>query len=414
MNIDMQMKNIVFMGFFLFAPILSKAQGSYSTELTRSSVHKVVNDAALWQLNNMPSNRDMFINPKHRGWSDGVFLSALSDWAEFYKNTTFIHWYDSIARNECWEVGTRSLNPANDISVSLLYGNIWMRDKLPRYLISKIERWDEPTFEKLSGGWSPLIPTIERLDYLMKYYPKTDNILFEIPENQERWCWCDALYMASPTYALFANITGNDEYREFMNREFWVTMETLYDKEEKLVYRDTRYMTMREPNGAKVFWGRGNGWVVAAFARVLNFLPEDYHSRTRYEKRFQEIMSRVVSLQNNNGYWHTSLLDTVTYTSPETSATGFFTYALWWGINNDLLDKETYLKPAIKAWQAMVRAVHPNGMLGFVQPIGDAPQNVSYLKNEVYGTAALILSGLELSKYLDAEAAPKPTCHVQP
>jgi unsaturated rhamnogalacturonyl hydrolase len=75
---------------------------------------------------------------------------------------------------------------------------------------------------------------MERLDYQMKYYPKTDNIKFEVAQNQERWCWCDALY----------------------------------DPEERLVFRDTRFMTKREANGEKVFWGRGNGWVVGAFAIV--------------------------------------------------------------------------------------------------------------------------------------------------
>ncbi len=48
----------------------------------------------------------------------------------------------------------------------------------------------------------------------------------------------------------------------------------------------------------------------------------------------------------------------------------------------------------------MVKAVQPTGMLGFVQPIGDAPQNVSAEKNEVYGTAAFMLAGLEVIEYV--------------
>ena len=398
------MKKIAFIGIILLSTTLSWGQAKYSSELKIESVKKVVNDAAKWQTEHMPTaGRTPAINPQYTGWSDGVFLSALADWAEYDNSRNFINWYESIAEKQQWKVGYRSLNPANDIAVSLMYAKIWQRKKTPRYLMTKIENWDEKTIDNLAGGWSPLIPTIERLDYQMKYYPKTDNINFEIAENQERWCWCDALYMAAPTYALFANITGRKEYREFMNREFWITMETLYDKEEKLVSRDTRFITMKEPNGAKLFWGRGNGWVVAAFARVLNFLPKDYPYRQRYEQRFQDIMSRIVTLQDKNGYWHTSLLDTVTYKSPETSASGFYTFALWWGINNGLLNKEVYVQPATKAWQAMVKAVQTNGMLGYVQPIGDAPQNVSAQKNEVYGTAAFMLAGLEVAKYIETK-----------
>lgn len=397
------MKKLVFISVVLLGTCLCFSQTNYCTELRLESVKKVVNDAAQWQTDHMPTaGRTPAFNPQYTGWADGVFLSALADWAEYDNSRNFIRWYETIAEKQRWEVGYRSLNPANDIAVSLMYAKIWQRKKSARYLVDKIEAWDGKTIEKLAGGWSPLIPTIERLDYQMKYYPKTNNINFEIGQNQERWCWCDALYMAAPTYALFANITGKSEYREFMNREFWITMETLYDKNEKLVSRDTRFISMKEPNGAKLFWGRGNGWVVASIARVLNFLPKDYPQRPRYEQRFRDIMSRIVTLQDNNGYWHTSLLDTVTYKSPETSASGFYTFALWWGINNGLLKKDIYLQPATKAWQAMVKAVQSDSMLGYVQPIGDAPQNVSAQKNEVYGTAALMLAGLELAKYIES------------
>jgi hypothetical protein len=40
-------------------------------------------------------------------------------------------------------------------------------------------------------------------------------------------------------------------------------------------------------------------------------------------------------------------------------------------------------------------------MLGYVQPIGGSPDDhITKDKNEVYGTAAFILSGLEILKYL--------------
>ena len=375
------------------------AEKKYSAAIDEKAIREVVNDAIAWQTENMPTRGRAIWNPQFTGWADGVFLSAVSDWAHYDNSRDFKSWYGKIAEENRWEVGNRSLNPANDIAVSIMYGRIWLDDPKPYYIVEKVDRWNEEMVLNLFGGWVPLIPTIERLDYQMKYYPKTDNLLFEIPQNQERWCWCDALYMAAPTYALFANITGNDEYREFMNREFWETYKALYDKDEKLFYRDTRFIERREANGQKVFWGRGNGWVIGAIARVIDFLPRDYYDRNRYTNLFQEMMSRIAALQDENGYWHTSLLDYETFTSPETSASGFFTFGLWWGINRNLLDKKTYLPIAIKAWEAMVAAVHNNGMLGYVQPIGDAPQNITAEKNEVYGTAAIALAGLEVARY---------------
>jgi rhamnogalacturonyl hydrolase YesR len=391
-------KNICcLIGILTICPLF--AEKKYSAAIDEKAVKQVVNDAIAWQKDNMPTNGRDIWNPQYTGWADGVFLSAVADWAHYDNSRDFKAWYQAIAEKNRWEVGNRSLNPANDIAVALMYGRIWLDDPKPYYIVEKVDHWDLRMVMDLFGGWTSLIPTIERLDYQMKYYPKTDNLLFEVPQNQERWCWCDALYMAAPTYALFANITENDEYREFMNREFWATTKALFDPLEKLFFRDTRFISQREANGAKIFWGRGNGWVIGALARMLDYLPEGYPDRPRYVKIFQDMISRIATLQDENGYWHTSLLDYETFSSPETSASGFFTFGLWWGINRNLLDKKTYLPIAKKAWEAMVAAVHENGKLGYVQPIGDTPQNITSDKNEVYGTAAFALAGLEVARF---------------
>lgn len=394
-------KKILMIGGVFMAFSFQVKASHYSSEINSDAVRLVVNDAIAWQIQNMPMKGRQIWNSQFTGWADGVFISAVADWANYDNSRDFKKWFHTIAEQKCWEVGPRSLNPANDIAISIAYARIWQDNPLPKYTVDSINCWDKDMVMNLYGGWGPLIPTIERLDYQMRYYPQTDNLRFEIPQNQERWCWCDALYMAAPTYALYANITQNSEYRDFMDREFWETKKALYDTQEHLFYRDTRFITKREANGKKVFWGRGNGWVVGAIARILDFLPKNYHSHSKYVGLFQEMMSRIITLQDAKGYWHTSLLDYETYTSPETSASGFFTYALWWGINRGFLDEAKFLLPATKAWQAMVTAVHPNGMLGYVQPIGDAPQNITADKNEVYGTAAFALAGLEVARYAE-------------
>ena len=379
----------------------SRQMNGFSDAIDADSVRQVVNAAIAWQIDNMPDQGRGKWNNKYNGWSDGVFLSAVADWAQYDNSCNFREWYEGVSESLFYEPGPRSINPANDIAVSLAYARIWENsESRERFPLKTVDYWNVEMIHRLYGGWTPLIPTIERLDYQMKYYPETDDSLkFENPLNQERWCWCDALYMAAPTYARFANITGNSEYRDFMDREFWNTAEVLYDRDEHLFFRDTRYFSRREENGEKVFWGRGNGWVVAAIARILDFLPEKYHSRQDYTELFQEMMSRIVSLQDENGFWHASLLDPDTFRSPETSATGFFTYALWWGINHGILNETEYLPAAVKAWSAMVSAVAPDGKLGYVQPIGDSPKNISKDKNDVYGTAALALAGLEIVGY---------------
>lgn len=57
------------------------------------------------------------------------------------------------------------------------------------------------------------------------------------------------------------------------DKEFKATYEHLYDKEERLFFRDGNYLDKREANGKKVFWGRGNGWVWGGLAEILKTLP---------------------------------------------------------------------------------------------------------------------------------------------
>ena len=138
-------------------------------------------------------------------------------------------------------------------------------------------------------------------------------------------------------------------------------------------------------------------------AKVIDLLPEDYYDRDFYIGLYMEMMPRLVELQSPEGYWRTSLLDPDSFPVKEMSATGFCAYALWWGINNGLMDESKYLKNAVKAWESLVSAMHPDGKLGYVQPIGDTPENISSDKNEVYGTAALALTGKEIIKYINSE-----------
>jgi len=402
-NYQLPLNMAIYEGFDDVADVL-RSHGAketpYSSELSKEEVSRVVNDAIQWQKNNMPTRGRTVYNPRFTGWADGCFMSAVAEWTSLDDSRGFRDWVKAVAEEVAYQPGQRSLNPANDVGVCMAYANLYQENPSPEYLIDTITNFGAQ-LEILRGGWKTISPTIERLDYMIKYYPQMDDDLdFYLSRNQVRWCWCDALYMVAPTMAAFANITGNDEYREFMNREFWRTVRNLYDPEEKLIFRDTRYKTMKSDNGAKMFWGRGNGWTVGAIARVLENLPKNYPDRPKYEKLLNDMMSRLVKLQDAEGYWNTSLLDREYYPSPESSATGFITYALWWGINNGVLKEKVYLPYAKKGWDAMVKAVHANGMLGSVQAIGDAPKNISPDNNEVYGTASLVLCGKEIFKYL--------------
>ena len=99
---------------------------------------------------------------------------------------------------------------------------------------------------------------------------------------------------------------------------------------------------------------------------------------------------------------------------PETSGTGFFTYGFAWGIKAGLLDSGEYEPVVRKGWTALVRAVHPNGRFGYVQPVSDRPESVGYDDTQFYGVGAFLLAAtavadlnLKPGKDLTVQAAAK-------
>ncbi len=212
------------------------------------------------------------------------------------------------------------------------------------------------------------------------------------------WWWCDALFMAPPVLAKMYSITGDRKYLDFMDHEWWLTSAQLYDPQEHLYFRDERYFTKREANGQKIFWDRGNGWVLASLATILPLLPADYPSKKRYEEQFREMAVRVVALQQPDGLWRSGLLDPVAYTAPEVSGSAFFTYSLAWGVDAGLLDRKAYAAPIARAWKGLTSHIYADGRLGSIQPIDAAPGAVQPSSSYVYGTGAFLLAGSELTK----------------
>ena len=106
--------------------------------------------------------------------------------------------------------------------------------------------------------------------------------------------------------------------------------------------------------------------------------------------------AQVLALQGPDGYWRASLLDPDSWSAPETSGTGFFTYALAWGVNEGVLDRARYEAAVRHGWAALVRAVRPDGRLGYVQPPGDRPADTRPDDTAPYGTGAFLLAGREV------------------
>src|SRR5690606_8192519 len=110
-----------------------------------------------------------------------------------------------------------------------------------------------------------------------------------------------------------------------------------------------------------IFWGRGNGWVAAALAEVLQDLPPEHDDYPPLQASYQRMKSTLLSLQSDNGMWRQTLDNPYAWT--ESSGTAMFAYAMAVGVRKDWLAVDVYGPAVDKAWQALVAHLDPAGNL---------------------------------------------------
>ncbi len=334
---------------------------------TPASILAIMERVGSWQL-----EHPLFHS--RTDWTRGALYAGLDALGQVSPDVRFDAFLLEQGRRVNWGLGPRKFF-ADDACVAQTWLSLFLRRK------------------EASREW--IAPARGVFDQLLRA-DVDESLEWKKGIHLRQWAWCDALFMAPPALALLAEATQEPSYLDLLDRRWWRTSRFLYDAKEHLYYRDSRYFEKREANGAKVFWSRGNGWVMAGLARVLAHMPEDRPLRARYEEQFREMAARILSLQQPDGSWHASLLDPASYPNPEMSGTGFFCFALAWGCNAGLLPRESYLPGVHRAWRALCRAVDANGRLGWVQPIGADPRRVRPFDTEIYGAGALLLAGREL------------------
>lgn len=354
-------------------PETNQTQTKQETSFNKQQILDISRKVADWQIQVFPENK--YAKSEPAGWIAGALYMGMFDWAELSGDEQYFDWLKKIFNRQYWQVEKRMYH-ADDVCVCQTY-------------IDMFHKFGE---EKM------ILPTLARIDWVIENPSKGSlNIDYSKPSTYERWSWCDALYMAPAIYSRLYTMTGNEKYMDFADKEFKATYFHLFDKDECLFYRDSRYFGKEEANGQKVFWGRGNGWVIGGLSEMLKTLPTmDVKYRPFYEELFVKLATRLAALQSPDGFWHASLLDPASYPSPETSATGFIIYGLAYGINQGYLPAEKYLPIVEKGWKALVSAVESDGKLGWVQPVGADPRKVTKEMTELYGVGAFLMAACEI------------------
>ena len=313
-------------------------------------------------------------------WTNGAYYTGVARAHQSTNNPIFLKAIEDMGNRTGWETWNRYYH-ADDVAIS--YSYLHLNDEKP--------------------GVVDLEPTTDWIkDHLYKDHEWKQGTRDD--EKTILWWWCDALFMAPPVLTKWAELKNDRTYLDEMHKYFMETYELLYDQEEHLFARDTRFVwtgsadDRKADNGKKIFWSRGNGWVLGGLALLLEDLPKDYEHRDFYVDLYKEMSARIKEIQPEDGMWRVSLLDPGSWAHGETSGTGFYTFGLAWGINNGYLDKKEYAPAVRKAWKALEEIQQPDGKVTWVQNIGYDPKPASADSWQNFGTGAFLMAGSEVRK----------------
>jgi rhamnogalacturonyl hydrolase YesR len=336
-------------------PIAQDLSGKMSHSAVKAAIRKVAD----WQLARVSTEVS-------QDWTFATLYLGLLEASNTLHDRKYMKYVKGVGEHYHWALGPRKTH-ADDQAIGQSY--LWLdgRKSDPKLISPLRQQFDE---------------------------------VMQEPDDPQKpvWWWCDALFMAPPVWAHLASITHDEKYLTYMDREWHITADLLWDPDEHLFFRDKSYLDKREKNGKKIFWSRGNGWVMGGLAQVLTYLPVNDPRRPYYVEKFSQMATIVRSLQSDDGLWRPGLLDAADYPYAEVSGSAFFVYALAWGVHHGLLDEAQYRPVVERGWSGLVKHIYADGRLGSIQPIGAAPDAYTPGSSYVFGVGAFLLAGSEVNQ----------------
>ncbi|HEX7326574.1 MAG TPA: glycoside hydrolase family 88 protein [Rhodanobacteraceae bacterium] len=341
------------------APANPGPHAHLSGAMTPATIRRAAAKVAAWQYQRVKSHDSL-------DWTFAPLYLGFIDASRLLHDPRYAAYVRAAGEHLHWGLGPR-VRDADDQAVAQAWLALYASHPEPAMLEPLRTRFDRRLHEPRAGAQRPL------------------------------WWWCDALFMGPPVWAGLSAATHDPTYLAYMNRQWWTTSRLLYDPRAHLFSRDASYLHKHEANGRKVFWSRGNGWVMAGLARVLSMMPRDYPDRPRYLRQFRQMSAAVAAIQGKDGLWRSGLLDAAAYTHPEVSGSALMLYAIAWGVRHGILDRAAYLPIVAKGWRGLVSQIYASGRLGNVQPIGAAPGDYPPGSSYVYGVGAFLMTAREVA-----------------
>jgi rhamnogalacturonyl hydrolase YesR len=204
---------------------------------------------------------------------------------------------------------------------------------------------------------------LEAAAYFLNDAARTPEGLLAYHENPARGrIWVDALYMTMPLLARAGQATGDSAYYDEVITQILGFAEKLYDEEAQLWHQGWNW----HGDGASPgFWGRANGWAMAALTEALDVIPEGHPRRDELLALYQDFAAGLLANQGPTGMWHQLLDKHNTYA--ETSGTGLILYGLARGVQRGWLPA-VQAEPVRQGYQALSQYITITGDITNVSP----------------------------------------------
>lgn len=264
-------------------------------------------------------------NYKKWMWGEALFNYALSELDDFLEGNRYQHFYN--AYGEFWYDKNPRVDMADTTAPGLVTYALQKKTGHPKAqeLTNKIINYIKNEPRLIDETVNHLGNSIEG-----KFYPKS--------------IWVDSLMMFAIFPMRYAAEQNDKKLLDFAAVQTELYAKRLQDTETKLWWHsywvNTKNLKKSHPYPRKkIFWGRGNGWVIAALPMLLEYLPEDHKDRDTIISILKNTSEALLPYQREDGYFET-VFNFVGKTYRESSATALIAAGWMNAAHNGWLDSK--------------------------------------------------------------------------
>ncbi len=317
-------------------------------------------------------------------WGEALFGYALTLLDEHLGNENYTSFLEAYC--DYYVKNPPLVDQSDTAAPGLITYRMFVKTKKPEYkvLTDKVLDYILNTKRVLEDS-----PNHLGSSFIGKFYPES--------------IWVDSLMMFSVFPSLYAKENNDKKLLDIAARQPRIFAGYMQDKDDDLWYHSYWVRRKRHYPFRKLYWGRGNGWVIASLPMILENIG-NHPERDEIIRIFQKTSAALIRYQREDGTFET-VLNKPGKTYRELSATALIAAGWFHGYRLKLLE-EKYLEAARKAFKACVATIHEEkGQLVFPEisnptiPLPVFPylgyKLVPKGKNWSYGLAALIFAAIE-------------------